>query len=492
LYASFLAEQIARSGMSEHVVLLDEVTDLAPAYAMADVFYLASRLDPLPNVTIDAAMCGLPIICFDGASGMAEILRRDATAGLTVVPHLSADAAARRIVELADDELRERIGKATRALAQGTFDMDLYVDRIDEIGGQAIESMHQHRTDFETLRDDSLFDAGMSLPHNTRRDAAICASLAYWSATRTAPHQIDYIDLRRPCAGFNPQIYAHYHPDLLHADINPFAEFIRKGRPQGPWLHPVIRPELSVSDSSLADLRTAIQAHFHYPELIRDFLAKLAVNAGSCDLLLSTDEEWKAGALRASTVDYSRGRVDIRVVPNRGRDLGPLLTSYGNEILENYDVIGHFHGKRSLGVDPAMGEIWREFLWQHLVGDLYPMMDVAVSHFAKEDHLGLVFAEEPHLCDWSANLALSETLAVRMGIEPPLPPFFEFPVGSMFWARPSALSPLLDLKLDWDDYPEEPIPDDGTILHALERLIPFSVGKVGLTWSTVHIPGVTR
>jgi lipopolysaccharide biosynthesis protein len=79
-----------------------------------------------------------------------------------------------------------------------------------------------------------------------------------------------------------------------------------------------------------------------------------------------------------------------------------------------------------------------------------------------------------------------------MGIEPPLPPFFEFPVGSMFWARPCALSPLLDLKLDWDDYPEEPIPDDGTILHALERLIPFSAGKVGLTWSTVHIPGVTR
>jgi lipopolysaccharide biosynthesis protein len=155
------------------------------------------------------------------------------------------------------------------------------------------------------------------------------------------------------------------------------------------------------------------------------------------------------------------------------------------------DVIRHFHGKRSLGVDPAMGEIWREFLWQHLVGDLYPMMDVAVSHFAKENHLGLVFTEEPHLCDWSANIALSEKVAVRMGIERPLPPFFEYRVGTMFWARPRALAPLLDLEIGWDDYPEEPIPNDGTILHVLERLLPFAATKENFTWVTTHISGVT-
>jgi glycosyltransferase involved in cell wall biosynthesis len=494
-YSVYLAEQIDRSGLSEHLVVLDEVTDLEPAYAMADVFLLASRLDPLPNVTIDAAMRGLPIICFDGATGMAEILRRDATAAITVVPHLDAEAAARRIIAFAEDEdTRRRVGEATHALAQATFDMDRYVARIDEIGADAIETMRQRRSDFETIRNDPSFDPTISLSAEKQGlplDAAISHFLTYWSAARTAPHQVDHLDIRRPCAGFNPQIYAHHHPEVLTADANPFADFIRNGHPGGPWLHSVMRPDRSISDASRGSgMRTAIHAHFYYADLIWDFLSKLYANSTPCDLLLTTNDEEKVAVLRMATKEFDRGTVDIRVVPNRGRDLGPLL-SYA-EILRRYDVIGHFHGKRSLGVDPAMGEIWREFLWQHLVGDLYPMMDVAVSHFAKEDQLGLVFAEEPHLCDWSANLALSEKLAVRMGIEPPLPPFFEFPVGSMFWARPSALSPLLDLKLDWDDYPEEPIPDDGTILHALERLIPFSVGKVGLTWSTVHIPGVTR
>src|SRR5205807_1095004 len=91
----------------------------------------------------------------------------------------------------------------------------------------------------------------------------------------------------------------------------------------------------------------------------------------------------------------------------------------------------------------------------------------------KAPTLGLVFPEDPHLADWDDNLPIAEPLAQRMGMQTPLAPFFDFPVGTMFWARPTALVPLLELGLKWDDYPEEPVPDDGTILHALERLLPF-------------------
>ena len=498
-YSVYIAEQIARSGVASNVVFVDEVTDLDPAYAMADVFLLTSRLDPLPNVTIDAAMRGLPIICFDGASGMADLLKRDPSTAATVVPHLDVAAAARVIVDLAiNDELRCRIADATRTFGQATFDMHRYVAKVDMIGGQAIESMDRWRADFETIRNDTLFNAEISSPSEgvADRDDAILRFLAYWSAARTAPHQVDHLDIRRPCPGFNPQIYASCHRDVLRADVNPFADFIRKGRPCGPWLHRVIYPdEFQRPNLCPLDLRTAVHAHFYYPELIEEFLYKLSANTARCDLLITTNDDAKARVLRAATDGFARGRVDVRVVPNRGRDVAPLFAAYGDEIARNYDIVGHFHGKRSLaldGIQPGIGETWREFLWQHLIGDLFPMMDVVLSHFAADEGLGLIFAEDPHLCDWSNNLAMAETLAARVGIEIPLPPFFEFPVGTMFWARPSALAPLLDLHFGWDDFPDEPVGEDGTIMHALERLLPFGAAKAGLTFATTHIPGITR
>ena len=70
------------------------------------------------------------------------------------------------------------------------------------------------------------------------------------------------------------------------------------------------------------------------------------------------------------------------------------------------------------------------------------------------------------------------------------PPFFNFPVGTMFWARPKVLKSMFDLKLDWRDYPEEPIPIDGTILHALERLLPFAARHSGYRVASTSIPGV--
>ena len=48
-------------------------------------------------------------------------------------------------------------------------------------------------------------------------------------------------------------------------------------------------------------------------------------------------------------------------------------------------------------------------------------------------------------------------------------PVIEFSQGTMFWARGDYLAPMFSMKLDFKDFPEEPIGDDGTIAHALER-----------------------
>jgi lipopolysaccharide biosynthesis protein len=180
----------------------------------------------------------------------------------------------------------------------------------------------------------------------------------------------------------------------------------------------------------------------------------------------------------------------VVIAPNRGRDIGPFFTALSGRIADGgYDMIGHVHGKRSFGTDAAMGEAWRHFLWENLVGGEYSMLDLAAAVFASKPTVGLLMAEDPHLVGWNENREIAENLAVKMGISTPLPDFFDFPLGTMFWCRPDALRPLFRLSLGWEDYPSEPVPYDGTILHAIERLLPFVVKKAGYDVAGLRVPG---
>jgi lipopolysaccharide biosynthesis protein len=62
----------------------------------------------------------------------------------------------------------------------------------------------------------------------------------------------------------------------------------------------------------------------------------------------------------------------------------------------------------------------------------------------------------------------------------------------MFWARTEALAPLVGLALNWEDYPAEPLPYDGTLLHAIERLLPLTLSLKELRLATTNVVGCTR
>jgi glycosyltransferase involved in cell wall biosynthesis/predicted O-methyltransferase YrrM len=138
LYSVYLREQLERSGLQDYVTFLDEVSDLEPIYALADTFLLTSRLDPLPNVVIDSAHRGIPIVCFKNASGAADLLLSDPETALGVVDYLDPIAAGRVILSLAgNQDSWTRMAAATENLARSVFDMAKYVEAIDVLGTAA-------------------------------------------------------------------------------------------------------------------------------------------------------------------------------------------------------------------------------------------------------------------------------------------------------------------------------------------------------------------
>ena len=119
------------------------------------------------------------------------------------------------------------------------------------------------------------------------------------------------------------------------------------------------------------------------------------------------------------------------------------------------------------------------------------MADETLARMAAEPRVGMVFPDDPNVIGWTENRAGAEALSSRLQLGR-IPENPVFPVGSMFWARVPVLSPLFGLGLSWEDYPEEPVPYDGTILHVIERMLPMVATASGATILLSNVPGVTR
>ena len=496
--SSYLSEQIARSGLGDRFALLDAVEDVESIYNEADVLFLSSRLDPLPNVSIDAALRGIPVVCFAEASGMAEILASVEETRELVVPHLDAGAAGALIHSLAlDAEKLGRLSKAIREVAQERFNMSAYVTTLDELGRKASSAEKQMDAEVETILETGGFDLPLYLGTSADSIELSAAVKNYVSLAG----KIDYERLpepgvytRRPLAGFHPRAYALQKPDYKNqAGRDPLAHYLKAGRPKGPWEHPVLRIEgksPSGGSSTSAAFNVVLHGHFHYTDQIGEFLRAVSANAQPCELILTTNTSAKRDEIEGA-LGQAGMKAEVRIVPNRGRDVGPFLNLLA-ELVDRCDLLGHVHGKRSTHVDREFSERWRIFLWQHLIGDEMPMIDIIKQAFIEDPRLGLVFPEDPFLLGWEQNLVLAQELAARLGLKAPLSTSINFPMGTMFWARPRALGSLIKLRVAEEEYPHEPVPVDGTILHALERLLPIIAEDAGYHYATTYFPRYVR
>jgi len=225
---------------------------------------------------------------------------------------------------------------------------------------------------------------------------------------------------------------------------------------------------------SALNLRVGVMTHIYYGDLIEEFVATLSLVPVPFTLLVSVvDTETEGLARRRFTALPNVARLVVKRVENRGRDIAPLLVSFHDEVLA-LDLVGHIHSKKSLYTGSEQGD-WRRYLLQSLFGSSERLAWV-LGMFQADAKLGMVYPESyAGIPLWGhtllSNAAVCEALARGMGIAVDRQRYLDFPAGSMFWARVSVLRPLYDLRLRLDDFPSEQGQIDGTLHHAVERLL---------------------
>lgn len=251
---------------------------------------------------------------------------------------------------------------------------------------------------------------------------------------------------------------------------------IRDNRPL--WAHSPEGFEKEVGKSSvrLWDKRSqsaperdiGVFLHLFHDDLAPVFAERLQVIDAPYRLYVSTDAKEKAARIAGILP-----RAVIRILPNRGRDILPKLYGFG-DVYAEHDIILHLHGKKSPHSDRL--DDWLAHIFDCLLGSKEEVNRI-LSFFASIPTMGIVSPVAYRMvlkaAHWGENYEIARELAWRMGMAMPLPSdnALRFPVGSMFWGRSAAIRPLLDLGLGPQHFPPEAGQLDGTLAHALERML---------------------
>ncbi len=486
--SALLADQIARAGIGGQLAVIPPTGEIEYAYRQADLLLLTSRLDPLPNVAIDALVAGTPVVCFARTTGIADVLAESGLAAACVARYLDTADMAAKVRALADDTaFRAGVARQGQQAAAARFDFPRYAARLQALAGSVQPRAQQIEADVAAIAASGAFRPDFFRPRPRARDSADAAIAEYVRASWEGAA------LRKPMPGFNPAVYAERtDPAEKGGSGEPFVRFLAAGQPAGPWACPLITPD-SPNALPADPPRVALQIHAFYLDEVGAILDRLMRNRARPDLFVST-LAGQVDAARAAFAAYDGPVAAIEPVPNRGRDIAPWLTHFGPRLTDGYDIIGHVHTKKTLDYGARRTiDAWKDFLAENLLGGDRggAMLDRVLAAMTADPQIAIVFPDDPNVMGWGPNRAIAETLAARMGIDL-LPDQFDFSVGSMAWMRAGLFRQFVALGLDWGDYPTEPVPHDGTVLHALERLFGVVPAIRGQAVALTNVPGLSR
>lgn len=219
----------------------------------------------------------------------------------------------------------------------------------------------------------------------------------------------------------------------------------------------------------------AVQLHLYYVDLMSEFVDYLNNIPYEFDLFISVVDREKIDDVKNLAQKIKNvNHIEVHVVENRGRDVAPFIVEFGS-YLNKYDYICHLHSKKSLYTGSEQFG-WRRTLLEGLMGTSELVTEIFYN-FESRPEIGLIYPETwsglPYWGhNWLTNTSARDFLMEKlgyMGIE--YNKYFDFPMGTMFFARREAIKKFFNAKIKLSDFPVESGQLDGTIAHAFERCL---------------------
>lgn len=410
---------------------------------------LTSRLDPLPNVVIGSMRNGIPVVSFDEVSGICAILKSNGLGELCLAKYLDCYGLAEKASDLLNkQELYGQVSKKLFSIYNEEFLFDNYIQKLLN----------------EVSRAESNHAKLLKIVHDISDKQFLYLDTSSLAATKLGLQYVLNCQ-NKPYPGFLTIV------DSENRTVKD-CDFIEKRKNNYESMDGQSMPFGKISS------RIAIHIHAYYLDELTDIVTRIMLNNCSRNVffLVSTTSDNFDSVKELFAKNHLKCLV--RISDNIGRDYGPFLTLF-NDCISSFEIIGHVHTKKSVGLDGQFVRRWKDSMLSALLGSseksgAINMLDRNLTYMEKHRDVGLLFPDHRHVCGWNLNKLAVSNLIKRIGVDiPNLTSLnqFNFPVGSMFFARYDAIKSLFVLTND--DFPSEPLAYDGTILHAIERILPF-------------------
>lgn len=427
-------EQAKEGDPSGNLFMLPAGDHYRDVLRASDVMLLTSRLDPLPNVVFDGLEAGCHVVLFDGASGFTDESYTE-TEHIHLVEYANPDAAATASLALPTKQTHDVGAEITADPPTGVFERLL---------GEIEHGVRRRRR---------------LVMGPTELDEPILYSGAPTDrALRTREREKLFTLERR----------------FLWRDSTDAAETLARSE---NWVHRAcsVEPYTAAQATALPDYTIHVHAYY-VKDLPAELDAHLAFRTAS-RIVVTTDSAEKRKSVEAALAARDLPG-EVLVVPNKGRDILPFLDLFrpGGPGGDG-ELWGHFHQKKSIG-STVGGDLWRKFMTAILLGSTDGVSS-AIEAAGRPD-VGLVAPLDPHVGQWNA----SRTLLPRFegSLAGPLPDNpLAYPMGNMFWVKSDVVQAMNTLFPPDYAWPNEPIPNDGTEFHLIERLWPVMAAQCGLS-----------